>query len=52
METSSNWFVKHEVRFYKFNELGLREMTGGLVTKKKWWKWLKINFKFSVEKEI
>lgn len=25
METRSNWFVKHEVRFYKFNELGLMQ---------------------------
>ena len=30
MEARSNWFVKHEVRFYKFNELGLREVTQGL----------------------
>lgn len=27
METRSNWLVKHEVRFYKFNELGLRKMS-------------------------
>lgn len=33
MVTRSNWFVKHEVRFYKFNELGLTEMTQGLVQK-------------------
>lgn len=33
METRSNWFVKHEVRFYKFNELGLGEMTQGLTQK-------------------
>lgn len=33
METRSNWFVKHEVRFYKFNEMVLREMIQGLSQK-------------------
>lgn len=50
METSSNWFVKHEVRFYKFNELCLREMTGGLEFKKVV-EMAKIYSDFSVEKK-